>query len=76
MTDTVGSLFSESFAPGAPDEIKTEMARRLNAATKHTREEIYRGRAPTMNFLRGSGALALGYPWKEIGVAGDFEDEG
>ena len=74
MTDTVGSLITEEFSPDAPGAIKTEMARRLDAATKQTREEIYRGRTPSMNFLIGSGSLALGYRWKRIGIAGDAED--
>lgn len=75
MTDTVGSIVTENFAADAPDELKTEAGRRLNAATKQSREEIYRGRTPSMNFLIGSGALALLYPWHHLGVAGEFEDE-
>jgi len=75
MTDTIGSIVTEDFSPTAPDVIKTEMRRRLNAASSQTAREIYRGRTPTMNFLLGSGALALGYPWHNLGVVGDFEED-
>lgn len=75
MTDTVGRIITENYSPDSPDTIKTEMTRRLDAATKQTQEEIYRGRMPSMNFLLGSGALALGYYWHLTGVAGDFEED-